>query len=487
MTATQIVTAIDDALYTWCLIYLLAGAGIFFTIRTGFVQIRLFKDSLKCMTEKKSSDKGVSSFQALMIATASRVGTGNMAGVATAIVVGGPGAAFWMWLMAILGSASAFVESTLAQIYKKRDGDSFKGGPAYYIERALNKRWLGIIFAITLIATFAFGFNGLQAYNIVSAFDYYISDPSKSHISIVVGILLFVISLILFFGGTEKIGWVSSVLVPLMAGIYIIFGILIIILNIGEIPAVFVSIFKSAFDFKAIFGGFTGSCMVYGIKRGLFSNEAGMGSAPNASASADVSHPVKQGLAQVVSVYIDTLLICSATVFILLLTGVYKNDSGLSGIPLIQQSIGSQFGPVSIHIITAAVCMFAFTSIIGNYFYAESNIRFITKSNKVMTIFRIASAAVVFYGAQNSLDMAWSLADITMGLEAIVNIIAILMLSGIAMKALRDYEKQKAAGLNPVFHEKNIGLTNTYVWKDTKREEQIQKDSKTAITRSHRT
>ena len=465
MNVTQIISSIDDALYTWCLIYLLAAAGIIFTIRTGFVQIRLFGDSIRCMTEKKQTDKGVSAFQALMIATASRVGTGNMAGVATAIVTGGPGAAFWMWLMAILGSSSAFVESTLAQIYKEKDGDTFKGGPAYYIETALKSRWLGIVFAVSLIATFAFGFNGLQAYNIVSTFEYYVPNFSTSRVPLVVGIILCVISLVLFFGGTEKIGWVSSILVPIMAGIYIILGLVIIVLNASEIPAVMASIFRSAFDFKAIFGGFTGSCMVYGIKRGLFSNEAGMGSAPNASASAEVSHPVKQGLAQVISVYIDTLLICSTTVFILLLTGVYKTDSTLSGIPLIQQSVAKQFGPIAIHIITASVCMFAFTSIIGNYFYAESNIRFISKSPTVMNIFRVAAAAMVFFGAQNNIDVAWSLADITMGLESIVNIIAIFLLSKIAIAALRDYEHQKKAGKDPVFYEDNIGLTDTHVWK----------------------
>ncbi len=461
----DLLNKIDDILYTWCLIYMLAGAGIFFTVRTRFVQIRLFRESMRCMLEKKQTEGGVSSFQALMIATASRVGTGNMAGVATAIVLGGPGAAFWMWLMAILGSASAFAESTLAQIYKRRDGDTFKGGPAYYIETALHSRPLGVVFAISLIATFAFGFNGLQAYNIVSTFEYYVPDFEHSIVPLIVGIILFVVSLLLFFGGTDKISWVSSVMVPIMAGLYIVMGLLIIVLNIGEIPAMFVSIFRSAFDFKAIFGGFTGSCMVYGIKRGLFSNEAGMGSAPNASASAEVSHPVKQGLAQTISVYIDTLLICSTTVFILLLTGVYKTDSTPPGIPLIQQSVARQFGPIAIHIITLAVCMFAFTSIIGNYFYAESNIRFITKNPTVMTVFRIAAAAMVFFGAQNSIDVAWSLADITMGLEAIVNIVAIVLLSRIVFASLKDYEEQKARGLDPVFRESNIGLDDTEVWK----------------------
>ena len=466
MSIAQILERFDDILYTWCLIYMLAGAGIYFTIKTGFVQIRLFKDCIKCMLEKKTSDKGISSFQALMIATASRVGTGNMAGVATAIVIGGPGAAFWMWLMAILGAASAFVESTLAQIYKVRDNESgFKGGPAYYIERALGARWLGIIFAISLIATFAFGFNGLQAYNIVSTMEHYVPNLYSSPVPLVIGCLLFIASLYLFFAGSEQIGWLSSVLVPVMSVLYLVMGLLIIILNIGEIPAVLASVFKSAFDFKSIFGGFTGSCMVYGIKRGLFSNEAGMGSAPNASASAEVSHPAKQGLAQIISVYIDTLLICSATVFILLLTGVYKTDGSLTGIPLLQQSVANQFGPWAIHVVTVSVCLFAFTSIVGNYFYAEANILFITKNKTAMTVFRVAAAFMVLVGALNSMGVAWSLADITMGFEAIVNIIAIVLLGRIALAALKDYEKQKAAGIDPVFHEKNIGIDNTDIWK----------------------
>ena len=466
MSIAEILTKFDDILYTWCLIYMLAGAGIYFTVRTRFVQLRLLGDCFKCMFEKKSSDNGISSFQALMIATASRVGTGNMAGVATAIVLGGPGAAFWMWLMALLGAASAFIESTLAQIYKTREEDgSFKGGPAYYIERALHARWLGIIFAISLIATFAFGFNGLQAYNIVSTMEYYVPNLHSSPVPLTIGCILFVASLYLFFAGSEKIGWLSSVLVPIMSGLYIVMGILIIVLNIGEIPAVLSSVLRSAFDFKAIFSGFTGSCMVYGIKRGLFSNEAGMGSAPNASASAEVSHPAKQGLAQIISVYIDTLMICSATVFILLLTGVYKTDSSLNGIPLLQQSVAHQFGTWAIHVITIAVCMFAFTSIVGNYFYAEANILFISKNKTFLTIFRVAAAFMVLLGALNSMDIAWSLADITMGLEAVVNIIAIFLLSRIAFNCLRDYEDQKAKGIDPVFHEQNIGLHDTDVWK----------------------
>ena len=464
MDLATMLVKIDDVLYTWLLIYLLAGSGIYFSIRTRFVQIRRFKDALNCMMEKKEGDKGVSSFQALMIATASRVGTGNMAGVATAIIMGGPGAAFWMWLMAVLGSASAFIESTLAQIYKKKEGDTFKGGPAYYIERALHARWLGIIFAISLIATFAFGFNGLQAYNIVSAFDVYVEDLSASIVPTVIGVILAVCALVIFFAG-DVIGKISSVLVPVMAGLYILIGIFVIITNITRIPSVLGIILADAFDFKAVFGGFTGSCMVLGIKRGLFSNEAGMGSAPNASASATVSHPAKQGLAQIISVYIDTLLICSTTVFLILLTGDWS-DGKYSGIPLLQQCVARVIGPVGIHFVTVIVCLFAFTSIIGNYFYAEANILFITKNKTAMIIFRIAAAVMVFIGAGNSLDIAWSLADITMGLEAVVNIIAIVLLGRIAFAALDDYEKQKSEGLDPVFYEGSIGLNDTDVWKD---------------------
>lgn len=465
MDLATLLVQVDDVLYTWLLIYLLAGSGIYFSIRTRFVQIRRFKDAMNCMMEKKEGDKGVSSFQALMIATASRVGTGNMAGVATAIIMGGPGAAFWMWLMAVLGSASAFVESTLAQIYKKKEGDSFKGGPAYYIERALHARWLGIIFAISLIATFAFGFNGLQAYNIVSAFEVYVGNLQESILPTVIGVILAVCALVIFFAG-DVIGKISSVLVPVMAGLYILIGVFVIITNITRIPSVLALILADAFDFKAVFGGFTGSCMVLGIKRGLFSNEAGMGSAPNASASATVSHPAKQGLAQIISVYIDTLLICSTTVFLILLTGDWA-FSGYSGIPLLQQCVARVIGPIGIHFVTVIVCLFAFTSIIGNYFYAEANILFITKNKTAMTIFRIAAAIMVFIGAGNSLDVAWSLADITMGLEAVVNIIAIVLLGRIAFAALDDYEKQKKAGLDPVFYEGSIGINDTDVWKES--------------------
>lgn len=415
------------------------------------------------MTEK-SHKGGISSFQALMIATASRVGTGNIAGVATAIVSGGPGAVFWMWIMAVIGAASAFVESTLAQIYKQRDGDIYKGGPAYYIERAMKARWLGVVFAVLLILTFAFGFNGLQAYNIASALEHYAGDNYQTA-ALITGVVLAVISAALFFGGAQKISLVSSILVPIMAGIYILIGLIITFAHIGNLPEIFAEIFRDAFDFQAISGGFAGSCVVWGIKRGLFSNEAGMGSAPNAAAAADVSHPVKQGMVQVISVFIDTIIICSTTVFIILCTDQFTYGGDLNGIPLVQKSVQSIFGEIGVGIITVSVALFAFTSLIGNYFYAEFNVKFISGNKIFMTVFRILAVIMVFIGANSNLQLAWNMADILMAGMALVNIISLFCLSGIAVRALDDYVRQKKQGKNPVFRAADIGLDNTDVWK----------------------
>ena len=455
--------AVSDWMYSNLLFWALIVVGIFFTVRTKFVQIRLLPEGIRVLTEK-SHEGGISSFQALMIATASRVGTGNIAGIATAIVTGGPGAVFWMWAMAVIGAASAFVESTLAQIYKRKDGEMFKGGPAYYIERAMNARWLGIIFAVLLILTFAFGFNGLQAYNIASSLEHYAGD-SYATAALIVGVALAAISAILFFGGAHKISTVSSVLVPIMAAIYIAIGLIITVAHIGDLPEIFAMIFREAFDFEAIFGGFAGSCMVWGVKRGLFSNEAGMGSAPNAAAAADVSHPVKQGLVQVISVFIDTLIICSTTVFIVLCTGEYEVGGELNGIPLVQESVKTMFGEVGVGIITVSVALFAFTSLIGNYFYAEANIKFISENKVFMNVFRVLAVIMVFVGANSNLQLAWNMADILMGGMALVNIIAMFCLGGIAVKAMNNYIDQKKEGKNPVFKAADIGLTNTDLWK----------------------
>lgn len=462
---TQFLGDANTFLYSKVLIILLAAVGIYFTIRTGFVQLRLLPDSVKVLLEKKDKDT-ISSFQALMISTASRVGTGNIAGVATAIVLGGPGAIFWMWLMAVIGGASAFIESTLAQIYKKKDGSGFRGGPAYYIQQALHARWLGIIFALLLIATFAFGFNGLQSYTMTSTFEhYYGPDFAQSNMPMIIGGIIAVIFGAILFGGSHRISVISSVLVPIMAVIYIISGVIIFFMNLGTVPWMFAEIFKGAFDFSAIAGGFAGSCVVIGIKRGLFSNEAGMGSAPNAAAAADVSHPVKQGMVQVLSVFIDTLIICSTTAFIVMLSGVVEFGGSLTAIPLMQQSIAANFGEMGIHFITVSVCLFAFTSLIGNYFYAEANIKFISENKVLLLIFRAAAVAMVFVGAQVSLTTAWDLADVLMGGMALVNIFAMFALGGVAIKALKDYEEQKAQGIDPVFHAPKIGLYNTEHWK----------------------
>lgn len=468
MTFNDLLTKLNDVMYSYILIIMLVGVGIYFTIRTRGVQFRLLIDGLKSMVEPAKKDKEggkkVSSFQALMISTASRVGTGNIAGIATAIATGGPGAVFWMWVMALIGGASAFIESTLAQVYKIKEGGQFRGGPSYYMERALGKRWMGVLFSILLIICFAYGFNGLQAYNMSSALEYYIRDYSNTVWPMVIGSILAIATGLVIWGGVHRIGFISSVIVPIMASVYILMGLITTILNITELPQVISLIIKEAFDVQAIMGGFAGSAVVLGIKRGLFSNEAGMGSAPNASASADVDHPVKQGLVQIISVFIDTILICSSTAFMLLLSGVEGKSGVLDGIPYVQKAISANVGEWGIHFITLSIFAFAFTSVIGNYCYAESNILFIKNNKVVLNIFRVTCLAAVFLGAQADFSLVWNLADVTMGFMAIVNIIAIFLLGKVALKVLQNYEKQRKEGRNPVFYEDEVGLTGT-IWK----------------------
>lgn len=454
-------------MYTYVLIIMLVGAGIYFTIRTRGVQFRLLKDGIKSMLEKGKTDengeKKVSSFQALMISTASRVGTGNIAGIATAIVAGGPGAVFWMWIMALIGGASAFIESTLAQIYKVRQDGQFRGSPSYYMEKALGKRWMGVLFSVLLIICFAYGFNGLQAYNMSSALEYYIEDYSNTMWPMVLGIILAAATGFVIWGGVHRIGFITSVIVPVMAVAYILIGIVTMLIHITELPGIFAMILENAFDFKAMAGGFAGSAVVIGIKRGLFSNEAGMGSAPNASASAEVDHPVKQGLVQIISVFIDTILICSSTAMMLLVSGINGESGVLDGIPYVQAAIRSNVGEWGIHFITISIFAFAFSSVIGNYYYAESNILFIKNNKTLLFLFRVTCLVVVFLGTQADFDLVWNIADISMGFMAIVNIIAIFLLGKIAFQTLDHYEQQKKQGKNPVFCEDEIGITGT-VW-----------------------
>lgn len=465
-TFNTILAAVNGPLYEVILVPLLTFTGIYFTLRTKAVQITMLPEALRVLTEKGSRG-GVSSFQALMISTASRVGTGNIAGVATALAAGGAGAIFWMWLLALLGSASAFIESTLAQIYKQKDGKTFRGGPAYYIERALGQRWLGIVFSILLIACFAFGFNALQSFNVSSAFEYYAgTDANLKHtIAVVIGLVLAAATAATIFGGTHRIGVITSVIVPIMAIFYIGLGIFISLTNLGSFPEIFNRIFQEAFDFRAIAGGFAGSCVMQGIKRGLFSNEAGMGSAPNAGATADVSHPAKQGMVQMISVFIDTLLICTTTAMMLLVFNPTPNATpALTGMPLVQQAVSSQVGTFGIHFITVSILLFAFSSLIGNYCYAESNLKFICENKLLLNLFRLIFVVVVFAGSTAEFETVWNLADVLMGFMAIVNIISILLLGNIALKTLEDYRKQKKAGENPQFHPEKLGIKNTDCW-----------------------
>ena len=466
----DVTTQLSDFLYTYILVFLLVFCAIYFTVRTRFVQIRYLKDMFTQLTEKKhvDGDKSISSFQAMMVSTASRVGTGNIAGIATAVATGGPGAIFWMWLMALLGAASAFVESTLAQIWKVRGKEGeFRGGPAYYIEQALGQRWLGIVFAILLIICYAYGFNGLQAYNMASALEYYIPDYATNGTAVALGIVLMVMTGFVIFGGSKRISVISSILVPIMAAAYLALGFGITVANITLLPEAFGYIFQSAFDFQSIFGGFAGSVVVLGLKRGLFSNEAGMGSAPNAAATASVSHPVKQGLVQTLSVYLDTMMVCTCSAFIVLIFFVKSGGTfgDLNGMPLVQMAINSSVGEIGIHVVTFAIFCFAFSSLIGNYFYAEGNIRFITKSNSVLFVFRITCLVAIMVGCLNNFTLAWNFADITMAFMAMVNLVAIFLLGKWAFRALDDYTRQRKQGKDPVFVADSVeDLPATQCW-----------------------
>ncbi len=457
----QLISIVNDWLYTYILIVLLIAAGLYFTLRTRFVQFRLFAESIRVVGERPKTAGSVSSFQALMVSTASRVGTGNIIGISTAICCGGYGAVFWMWVIALIGGASAFIESTLAQIYKRRNpqtGESY-GGPAYYIEAALHSRGLAVLFAGALILTYAGGFNMLAAYNLQSTFSGYgFYDPATT--PWVIGAILAVVVGYCVMGGGKRIIRFTSTLVPFMGGLYVLVAVVMVVLNWRMLPQVFGSIFAGAFDFQAIFGGFTGSAMMYGIKRGLFSNEAGVGSAPNAAASADVSHPVKQGLVQMLSVFIDTLLICSATAFMLLCSGVAPEES-LQGAPYVQQALSAQFGTVGPIFITVAMVLFAFTTLIGNLYYVDNCLNYIVgkiPAREFMVLFRVDAMILIFIGAGMEINMVWNLADVLMGVMALINLPVIVILSRPALAALKDYVAQRKAGKNPVFHAADIGL-----------------------------
>lgn len=456
----QIINTLSDLLYSYILIVLLLGTGIYFTFKTRFVQFRMLGESIRVVMEPKNDENGLSSFQALMVSTASRVGTGNIAGISTAICLGGAGAVFWMWVTALLGSASAFIESTLAQIYKRKaqDGTCY-GGPAYYIQAVLKKRWLGALFAVFLIMTYMVGFNLVASFNITDSFRTY-SFFNESTTPMVVGGILAVIFCLCVFGGSTQISKITGILVPFMGIFYLAVALFIVVTHFNLIPQMFADIFSNAFDLKAIFGGFTGSCIMQGIKRGLFSNEAGVGSAPNAAASASVSHPAKQGLVQMLSVFIDTILICSATAFMLLCSGVAPSDE-LKGMPWVQTAAAESLGSFGTVFITVALFLFAFTTLIGNYFYAEMGLGYLCDKKpgkKLLTVFRLFAAVVVFGGSLMEFSVAWSTADVIMGFLALINLPVIILLGGPAVHCLQDYIKQKKAGKNPVFKATDIAL-----------------------------
>ena len=455
-----ILDGLDSFLYYPVLIIVLLAAGLYFSFRTGFVQFRLFGESIRVVAEKPAKDGSVSSFQALMVSTASRVGTGNIIGVSTAICLGGFGAAFWMWVIALIGGASAFVESTLAQVYKRKDpnGDSY-GGPAYYIESALHNRGLGVAFAVSLILTYAGGFNMLASYNLQDTFKAY-SFYTPGVTPWIIGAILAVLVGWCIMGGGKRVVKATSTLVPIMGVLYVAVSLVVILFHINLVPGVFAEIFRNAFDFQAIFGGVAGSCMMYGIKRGLYSNEAGVGSAPNAAAAADVSHPVKQGLVQMLSVFIDTLLICTATALMCMCSGVTPT-ADIAGAQYVQQSVSSVLGSFGPIFITIAMVLFAFTTLLGNLYYCDNCLAFILKktpSKQFMTGFRIIAALVIFVGAGLSMAAAWDIANILMAVMCFINLPACIVLSKVAIDACKDYEKQKSEGKNPVFHARDIGL-----------------------------
>ena len=446
--------------WSYGLIVMLLFSALYFTIKTRGMQFTMIGEMIKELinsgkkknTKENNSDKEkktVSSFQAFAVSIASRVGTGNLAGVATAIAVGGPGAVFWMWVIALLGATNAFIESTLAQLYKVKGKYSFMGGPAYYIKYGIgNKLWANT-FAVLITITFGLAYNSVQSNTIASAVNESIGlSPT------IVGIILTIMSLAIICGSIQRISRFSEIVVPIMALSYIALAIVIIALNITQIPAIIKLIVTEAFSIESTIGGGLGMAMIMGIKRGLFSNEAGEGSAPNVAATASVTHPVKQGLIQTLAVYTDTLIICTCTALIILCSGVF--NSGADGIVLTQVALTHEIGPIGTHFVTIAIFLFAFTSIIGNYYYGETNIQFMTANKWALWIYRAAVGAMVMIGAIASLDLVWALADITMGMMTICNLAAILVLGKYAIILLNDYRSQRLKGYDPTYHSSTI-------------------------------
>ena len=473
---SELIESVTAALWSYILIYLLLGAGVYFTIRSRFVQVRYFFHAWKITLQSRKTDsQQISSFQALCTSMAAHVGTGNLAGVAIAIYIGGPGAVFWMWLVAMLGMASSFVENTLAQLYKTNNNDgTFRGGPAYYIEKALGLRWLGILFSSLLLVTFGFVFNAVHSNSLSQA----VSGSHPALTPELIGLGMAVITALIIFRGIHSIVHFAERVVPLMAIAYLLIALVVIFINLPLLPDVFKLIIDSAFGLESAAGGAFGysvaQAIMQGIKRGLFSNEAGMGSGPNAAATATPNphHPAAQGIISMISVFIDTIVICTATAAIVLLSGQLDSGNTLNGIQLTQASLATIFGEAGEWFITLAVLFFGFTSVIANYYYGESNLLFMKNNQRLLFGYRFMVVVLVYIGAISSLESVWIIADLTMGLMALINLVVIVLLSGPVMQVLKDYDNQVKAGKSPEFNRHKIPFLNRTidgdVWNDPK-------------------
>ncbi|MFD2164585.1 alanine/glycine:cation symporter family protein [Paradesertivirga mongoliensis] len=469
----KIITSINDIVWSNALIVLCMGTGIYFSVVTRFLQVGYLRDMVKLLFGTKGSAKGVSSFQAFSIAISGRVGTGNIAGVATAIAMGGPGAVFWMWAIAFLGSASAFIEATLGQIYKQVNNGQYRGGPAFYIEKGLGIKWYAMVFAVATVLSTALFLPGVQSNSIALSMQNAFNLPVEF-----TGAGVAILLALIIFGGVRRIGKVAEVVVPFMAGAYILMALVIMALNIQEIPAVIGLIFKSAFNFEPAFAGVFGMAVSWGVKRGIYSNEAGQGTAPHAAAAAEVDHPAKQGLVQAFSVYIDTMFVCTATAFMILFTGQYNvlnPDGGFIvenlpgakiGAEFTQYAISHHFPALGSGFVAIALLFFAFTTIMAYYYIAETNLSYLDKTeNKwAVTGLRLLILAATFYGSIKTAESAWALGDMGVGIMAWLNIVAILLLQKPALKALKDYRQQRKEGKDPVFNAQELGIKNTDVW-----------------------
>ncbi|GGZ78765.1 sodium:alanine symporter [Ignatzschineria indica] len=458
---------LNDFIWSYVLVAFLLILGIYFTIKTRFIQIRLFKEMFRLTVEKNPGNNGVSAFQAFTISAASRVGTGNIAGVALAIAIGGPGAVFWMWIIALIGMSTAFIESTLAQVYKVKDGDNFRGGPAYYMKKALGWEKLGIIFAILLTVTFGFIFNSVQSNTIAQSFSAVFGIDT-----IAIGALLVIATGAIIFGGIRRVVHFTQICVPIMALFYVGIALYVVATNIDQVPEMFMLIINSAFGLKEFAGGGLGVAIMQGARRGLFSNEAGMGSVPNAAATANVSHPAKQGLVQSLGVFFDTIVVCSATAFIILLSGLYIGENGGNGVVLTQNSLAQQVGDWAQYFVALAILFFAFSSIIGNYYYGETNIEFIKNSSTALLFYRLLVLAMVMFGAVMSMGVVWSLADLFMGAMTIINLVVISILGKVAFQVANDYYRQLKEKKNPTFRAEDIpGLKGAECWESSMEEQ----------------